>query len=116
MAQSESSALASSRRIDQSEPTFNIKTRFLSKKLIRSISDEFETIDIVEKADNDTIVFSKKSKEAETRNASVRKIDIGENANYQKMTKKNSSKIAKTIRIENQKKLKKIFLRKNGVT
>ena len=75
MAQSESSALASGRRIDQSGPAFNTRTRSLSRQSIRSIPDEFETTDTVEKAGNDTIVPSKKGKEAETRDAPVREID-----------------------------------------
>ena len=116
MIKSKSSALTSNKKIDQSKSIFNIKTRFLSRQSIRSISDEFEIIDIVEKTNNDIIVSSKKNKKAKTRNVFVREIDIGENANYQKMTKKDSSKITKTIKIENQKKLKKILLRKNDVT
>ena len=116
MTKSKSSALASSRKIDQSKSIFNIKTRSLSRQSIRSISDEFEIINIVEKAGNNTIVSSKKDKEAKTRNVFVREINIGENANYQKMTEKNSSKITKTIKIENQKELRKILLKKNDVT
>lgn len=116
MAQSGSSALASGRRIDQSGPAFNTRTRSLSRQSIRSISGEFEPTDIVEETGNDTIVPSKKGKEAETRDASVREIDIGGNANYQEMTEKDPSKIAKTIRVENQKELRKILLRKDGAT
>jgi hypothetical protein len=105
-----------SRRIDFSESVFNIRVRSLFRQSTRSILDEFEFVDIFENVENEIIAFSNnKSKELETINVSksiTSKIDISNYVVYQKMMKKDSSKIVTTIRVANREELRRVFILK----